>query len=361
MDPPLVNVPSGNVPLEETGPEYRLAIYATKRMESENGIYYMDSEIPADRMTFTNTYTRSTSGGGGGSTGAAITANKTDAQGKALAGATFVLEDSRGREAYQATSNTSGTVRFTDVSSGTYTLLEKKAPEGYVLSNETYTLTVSGSRVTMNGKAYLEGVILYSHNSNAYWPEGSEYDDDQPPLCQSFDGKVGYGEPGGTCADCVLNQFGSDGNNKGKACKNMRMLYLLRSGEYMPIQIALPPTSLTPYTRFVNEAFLSRRRKVCTGVVRIGLKKAVSGSHEYCVATFTKIADFAGEDLAHIRAYADGFVAQIKDINAQRAQAGAAASSIIGDGDASHLELPDNGAHFALGAVIDGEREELPA
>ena len=123
-------------------------------MESDNGIYYMDSEILADKMTFTNTYTRSTSGGGGGSTGAAITANKTDAQGKALAGATFVLEDSRGREAYQATSNTSGTVRFTDVSSGTYTLLEKKAPEGYVLSNETYTLTVSGSRVTMNGKAY---------------------------------------------------------------------------------------------------------------------------------------------------------------------------------------------------------------
>lgn len=75
----------------------------------------------------------------------------------------------------------------------------------------------------------------------------------------------------------------------------MRMLYLLRSGEYMPIQIALPPTSLMPYTRFVNEAFLSRRRKVCTGVVRIGLKKAVSGSHEYCVATFTKIADFAGK------------------------------------------------------------------
>ena len=59
--------------------------------------------------------------------------------------------------------------------------------------------------------------------------------------------------------------------------------------------------------------------------------------------------------------YADGFVAQIKDITAQRAQAGAAASNIIGDGDASHLELPDNGAHFALGAVIDGEREELPA
>lgn len=152
VDAPLVNnLPADTQP--ETDANDRLVIHATKRMESENGIYYMDSEIPADKMTFTNTYTRSTSGGGG-STGAAITANKTDAQGKALAGATFVLEDSRGREAYQATSNTSGTVRFTDVSSGTYTLLEKKAPEGYVLSNETYTLTVSGSRVTMNGKAY---------------------------------------------------------------------------------------------------------------------------------------------------------------------------------------------------------------
>ena len=130
-----------------------LTIHATQRMESDNGdgVDYKVSEIPAEKMTFTNTYTYHTSVI---PTGAAITVNKTDAQGKALAGATFVLEDSRGREAYQATSNTSGTVRFTDVSSGTYTLLEKKAPEGYVLSNETYTLTVSGSRVTMNGKAY---------------------------------------------------------------------------------------------------------------------------------------------------------------------------------------------------------------
>lgn len=152
-DAPLVNnLPADTQP--ETDANDRFVIHATKREESENGVYYVDSEAPADKMTFTNTYTRSSSGGGGGSTGAAITANKTDTQGKALAGATFVLEDSRGREAYQATSNTSGTVRFTDVSSGTYTLLEKKAPEGYVLSNETYTLTVSGSRVTMNGKSY---------------------------------------------------------------------------------------------------------------------------------------------------------------------------------------------------------------
>ena len=152
---------SPNITPDETEPEYGFVIYPTVREETPNGIYYQHKEEPVAKMTFTNTYTRSTSGGGGGgSTGATVTAKKTDAQGKALAGATFVLEDSRGREAYQATSNTSGTVRFTDVSSGTYTLLEKKAPEGYVLSNETYTLTVSGSRVTMNGKAYSPVTIV---------------------------------------------------------------------------------------------------------------------------------------------------------------------------------------------------------
>ena len=43
-------------------------------------------------MTFTNTYTRSS---GGGSSSASITVNKTDALGKPLAGASFVLKDSR--------------------------------------------------------------------------------------------------------------------------------------------------------------------------------------------------------------------------------------------------------------------------
>ena len=152
VDAPLVNNLPADTQPETDANEYRLAIYATKRMESDNGVYYEDSEASADKMIFTNTYTRSS--GGGGSTGATITVNKTDALGKPLAGSSFVLKDSRGREAYQATSNASGIVRFTRVGNGTYTLLEKAAPEDYVTSDKTYELTVSGSRVTMNGKPY---------------------------------------------------------------------------------------------------------------------------------------------------------------------------------------------------------------
>lgn len=153
VDAPLVNNLPADTQPETDANEYRFAIYATKREESDNGVHYAYYGTLANKMTFTNTYTRS-SGGGGGSSSASITVDKTDALGKPLAGASFVLKDGRGREAYQATSNASGIVRFTRVGSGTYTLLEKAAPEDYVTSDKTYELTVSGSRVTMDGKTY---------------------------------------------------------------------------------------------------------------------------------------------------------------------------------------------------------------
>lgn len=148
-----VNVPLAptNTPLEATVMNYQLAIYPTTKMKGANGIYYEDSETAVEKMTFTNTYTYDAEVIPPAAT---ITANTTDTQGKPLTGASFVLTDSQGREAYTATSNASGIVRFPDVSNGTYTLLEKSAPKGYVASDETYTLTVSDSRITMNGKDY---------------------------------------------------------------------------------------------------------------------------------------------------------------------------------------------------------------
>lgn len=149
----VVNVPlvSTNTPLEATVMNYQLAIYPTTKMKGANGIYYEDSETAVEKMTFTNTYTYDAEVIPPAAT---ITANTTDTQGKPLTGASFVLTDSQGRESYTATSNANGIVRFPDVSNGTYTLLEKSAPKGYVASDETYTLTVSDSRITMNGKDY---------------------------------------------------------------------------------------------------------------------------------------------------------------------------------------------------------------
>lgn len=209
---------------------------------------------------------------------------------------------------------------------------------------------------------YLEGVIVYSHNASTYWPTGEDYDDNTPPACQSLDGKLGYGNPGGICADCPYNRYGSDtkGTGRGKACKNQRIVYLLRSGETMPIEIPLSPTSIRPYTDFVNAAFLFKRRGICSGLVRIGLKKKSNGRDDYSVATFQNLRYFAGEELAQIKAYADGFKDQVKQILLQRTEDVEAEAGSGVEMERPARIMPDNEGQFAVGDAIDGDRDGLP-
>lgn len=209
----------------------------------------------------------------------------------------------------------------------------------------------------------LEGVILFNHPNNAYWPEGSEYDDSATPLCSSVDAKQGIGEPGGSCVSCALNQFGSAAEGAGKACKNMRVLYLLRSGEFMPLQVTLPPTSLKPFREFMNQSFMLRRRATYGSVVQIGLKKMSNGKDDYSVATFRRLYDFSGEELAQIRQFADGFKEQIRMMLQQRATINETQHDSGCDYGNSNVEvLPaGKGTQFTYGQTLDGEREALPA
>ena len=212
----------------------------------------------------------------------------------------------------------------------------------------------------------IEGVILYSHPNFAYWPDGMEYDDNVSPLCTSIDGKTGCGSPGGACAACPLNQYGtatdSKGNpTKGKACKNMRNLYILRNGESMPIVLSLPPTSLRPYEEFFNGSFAMKRRPAYTAVVQIGLKR-IDGANAYSVATFKKVRDFVGEELMQVKAYAVTFREQIKSINQMRA----AEAMKRSDSEPFYEDFPfsstENGTHFEISSndTLDGDKDELP-
>ncbi len=215
----------------------------------------------------------------------------------------------------------------------------------------------------------IEGVIVFNHQTGAYWPDGAEYDDEVTPLCTSVDGKTGFGNPGGACAICPMNQYGTstdkNGNpGKGKACKNMRHLYILRSGEYMPILLALPPTSLKPFSDFMNLAFVSRRRPTWSSVVQIGLKRVDNGANTYSVATFKKLYDFSGEELAQVKQYAIGFREQIHLMLQQRA-IGAENRKEPDDlyETEGRYDSVDSGQHFTVTGrqTIDGSREALPA
>ena len=90
-------------------------------------------------------------------------------------------------------------------------------------------------------------VILHHHPLYAFYR--TKYaGGSNPPDCGSFDGVTGEGDPGGSCAACPYNQFGS-GEGGGKACKNRRRIYLLREGEIFPMLLSLPTGSLKDFTR----------------------------------------------------------------------------------------------------------------
>lgn len=96
------------------------------------------------------------------------------------------------------------------------------------------------------------GVILYHHPLFAYYRERFTGGNNAPD-CGSYDGVTGVGNPGGVCAQCPLNQFGS-GENGGKACKNKRRIFILREGELIPILLTLPTGSMKEFAVFAGAA-----------------------------------------------------------------------------------------------------------
>jgi hypothetical protein len=102
--------------------------------------------------------------------------------------------------------------------------------------------TVSGEK---NMDA-LVGVIIYSQPAKAYYK--IPYDEagvtKTPPDCASLDGMVGIGEPGGQCFKCPLNQYESAAKGKGKACADLRLIFMLGQDSILPMMIKLPPTSV---------------------------------------------------------------------------------------------------------------------
>lgn len=146
-------------------------------------------------------------------------------------------------------------------------------------------------------------VILYHHPLFAYYRDkytgGSN-----PPDCGSFDGVIGEGIPGGKCAKCPYNQFGS-GENGAKACKNRRRIYLLREGELFPMILSLPTGSLRDFSRYLMRQ-LSKGNKSNMIVTRFFLKKATNNNGiAYSQAQFAFDRKLNAEEYALVSAMSD--------------------------------------------------------
>ena len=205
----------------------------------------------------------------------------------------------------------------------------------------------------------LQGVILYHHPANGYWV-GEVNNEDKAPICASVDGKTGVGDPGGACQACVLNRFGSGEDGKSKACKNMRHLYLLRSDEFMPIMLYLPPTSPRPFNDFMNAAFLYRNRASYGSVVEITLRREEKPT-PHAVANFRLLQDFTGSDLEKLKAMVVTFHARIKTMLEERVAFMQERASENCDYEGFNMTPIDENGSYILENVGTGKvREELP-
>ena len=146
-------------------------------------------------------------------------------------------------------------------------------------------------------------VILLHHPLYVYYKDKYTGGSD-PPDCSSLDGVCGVGTPGGECAKCPFNQFGS-GENGAKACKNRRRLYLLREGELFPVILSLPTGSLKDFSRYIMRQ-LSKGNKSNMIVTKFSLKKAVnSGGIAYSQAQFSMERKLTAEEYALVHAMSE--------------------------------------------------------
>jgi len=180
-------------------------------------------------------------------------------------------------------------------------------------------------------------VILYHHTLYAFY-KNKYTGGNNPPDCASFDGVEGFGDPGGKCKTCPLNQFGT-GENGAKACKNRRRMFVLREGEIFPLLLSLPTGSLKEFTRYIKR-LLSKGRKSNAVVTRFSLKKATSNTGVvYSQAQFAIDRPLAPEEYALIEKLSD--------------QVRAFSNRVAYDYDASASESDD--------AYIDPETGEIMA
>lgn len=164
------------------------------------------------------------------------------------------------------------------------------------------------------------GVILDHHPVNAYWREKFAGGNEQPD-CSSYDGKQGIERETGEikdCASCPYNQFGSD--DKGKACKNVHRVFILREGNPVPLVLSLPPTSLKYMRDYIAKRVILKGFRCWQAVTKITLKKEKNAAGiAYSRAVFTFVGKLSPEKAKEAEAMKDCVKQQYRQLDVEGA------------------------------------------
>lgn len=157
------------------------------------------------------------------------------------------------------------------------------------------------------GVSELTGVIISQNTRRSYWPYAMEDrpdDADGRPQCQSNDGIMGVGDPGGPCNECPYNEFESDiKGGAGKACKETKMLFLLTENDLLPLALSVPPASLANVRAYLIR-LLRAQLAVTSVVTKLTLVKDKNAKGTaYARVEFARAATLSPEAAARMRQY----------------------------------------------------------
>lgn len=159
------------------------------------------------------------------------------------------------------------------------------------------------------------GVIVHYEDTRSYWASGFDLTGGgSPPECESFDLLMGYGNNGDgighhDCASCAQNAWGSGKNETGKACREVRVFYILRIGreqDMFPSVLMVGPGSLGRVMKHFGT--LSQRTISYRGVIHqfsVVPGKSSAGIN-YGELQLDVAARLEPASLSRVRAYAAG-------------------------------------------------------
>lgn len=158
-----------------------------------------------------------------------------------------------------------------------------------------------------------EGVIIHIQPHRAWWKNSiDDAGGGVPPDCYSPDGHKGIpisqaaleAGIGGACASCPMNEWRSDGK-RGKGCKEMRLVFIVRPETLLPAVLILPPTSIKKVNSYL-QALTNRLIKKNTVITRFGLQKIQNKDNiEYAQAIFSMATKLDKKSIDAINAYVE--------------------------------------------------------
>lgn len=156
-----------------------------------------------------------------------------------------------------------------------------------------------------------DGIIVHWREPRAYWEKAlDDSGGGTPPDCNSQDGKLGIGNPGGNCQTCQYAQFGTAMKGgvatPGQACKQMRLMFVLREDGLLPLALFAPPTSLKGMRKYFLR-LASQGKRFSDVVTRFSLAQTDNqGGIEYSYIEPTLVRVLSPEECGVVRAYGQG-------------------------------------------------------